>query len=368
VGAGAGAAGAEDAAASAISERGRAVGGAAGRKRRAQVAESETRDDQRRNSDRAVRRAQLVKSAAPRAVTRTRSPLSTQHRRVPARRERAPCARLCGQVAAASLPPRLRRARRPASRARGPSAMPRPRPRAVAGALTASLLAALPFRALAFDSRNVSAAQWACSPATAMAVSFAASGGPPGAVGCGAEVLWAPSQAQPTFGYAAADASGLYTLLLLDRDAPNAAEPVRSPLIHMALADVPGGQLGAAAVTTWRSLFPFSGPRPPAGTLCHRYYFQLYEQSPAVAPQLNVTAVGRFSFNFPAWADANNLTRVPGALTYFQTQNDTFRVGPCAAEPSPAPQSGAAPALPATGAALALALAAAAALATGRAA
>ena len=53
----------------------------------------------------------------------------------------------------------------------------------------------------AFDSRNVSAEQWACAPSTALSVSFAASGGPPDAVGCGAEVLWLASQTQPALGY-----------------------------------------------------------------------------------------------------------------------------------------------------------------------
>lgn len=214
--------------------------------------------------------------------------------------------------------------------------------------------------ALGFDSRNISDAQWACSPTTAMSVSFAASGGP-AAVACGTEVLWAPSQTQPAFAYAFANASALYTLLVLDRDAPNAAEPIRSPLIHMVYADVPGVQLAAGAVTTSTMLFPYSGPRPPAGTFCHRYYVQLYAQADGVSPQLNVDVVGRFTFDFPTWAGQWNLSRVDSAVNFFQTQNDTFRVGPCAG-PSPGPQSGAVPAA-ALGSALALALAAAAAVA-----
>ena len=111
-------------------------------------------------------------------------------------------------------------------------------------ALLLALAAAAP-PCRAFDSRNVSAAMWACSAPGALSASFAASGGPPDAVGCGAEVLWLASQTMPALAYAAADLQAAYTILLLDRDAPNAAAPVRSPLIHMALADVAGQDLAA---------------------------------------------------------------------------------------------------------------------------
>jgi phosphatidylethanolamine-binding protein (PEBP) family uncharacterized protein len=205
--------------------------------------------------------------------------------------------------------------------------------------LVAALLA--PPAARAFDSRNVSAEQFACDAAGALTASFAASGGPPDAVGCGAEVLWLASQTMPLIGYGAADAQALYTLLLLDRDAPNAVAPIRSPLIHMAIADIPGADLAGNRVSnaSGRALFPYSGPRPPAGSLCHRYYFELYSQNPAVPVELNVSAIGRYAFDFPTWADASSLTRVAAAVSFFQTQNDTFRTGPCGA--APPSQSGA---------------------------
>jgi phosphatidylethanolamine-binding protein (PEBP) family uncharacterized protein len=226
--------------------------------------------------------------------------------------------------------------------------------RAAAAIAAASAAAAT---ASAFDSRNVSAEQWVCSEETALSVSFDASGGPD-AVGCGAEVLWLASQTQPAFAYSAANTASLYTLLVLDRDAPNAAAPIRSPLIHMALADVDGAELAAGRFSNVRAMFPYAGPRPPAGSLCHRYYVQLYEQDAGVSPELNVSAIGRFSFDFVTWSAENSLTRIPEALAYFQTQNDTARTGPCGAPVSPSaapsPTRSAAPA-PAT---LAAALAA----------
>jgi len=107
----------------------------------------------------------------------------------------------------------------------------------------------------------------------------------------------------------------------------------------MALADVTGAELAGGRVTnaSGRALFPYSGPRPPAGSLCHRYYLELYEQSDTIV-ELNVSAVGRFSFDFPTWAALNGLTRMADATTFFQTQNDTFRTDACAGQPA---QSGA---------------------------
>lgn len=200
-----------------------------------------------------------------------------------------------------------------------------------------SSLAFLASSAAAFDSRNISSEQWDCSSATALSATFAASGGPTGAVGCGTEVLWLASQTMPALRYAPAAEQPLelYTVLMLDRDAPNAAAPIRSPLIHMALADVSGAELSAGRVTnaSGRALFAYSGPRPPAGSLCHRYYLQLYLQSETPVT-LNVSLVGRFSFDFPTWATQNGLTRIADAVSYFQTQNDTFRTGACAGQPA----------------------------------
>jgi phosphatidylethanolamine-binding protein (PEBP) family uncharacterized protein len=189
--------------------------------------------------------------------------------------------------------------------------------------------------AAAFDSRNISAEQWDCSSATALAATFAASGGPTGAVGCGTEVLWLASQTMPALRFSPVDPLDFFTVLMLDRDAPNAAAPIRSPLIHMAIADVSGAELSAGRVTnaSGRALFAYSGPRPPAGSLCHRYYFQLYLQSETTVT-LNVSLVGRYSFDFPTWATQNGLTRIAGAVSYFQTQNDTFRTGACAGQPA----------------------------------
>jgi hypothetical protein len=213
-------------------------------------------------------------------------------------------------------------------------------------------LIALPLLASAqpwpFDSRNLTAADWACATPQLLPLSFALVPSYPGpaSVSCGTEVLWNSSTSQgassrPTIVFPPADPTLLYTLLVLDRDATSAALPVRSPLIHGAYVNVPGNMLqstpgfGPASSGSAVALFGYSGPMPPSGTLCHRYYTFLYSQTAGQTPALNVTQVGRFNFNFPEWANANGLTRV--ASNFWNTQNAGARTGPCDSAPSASP-------------------------------
>jgi phosphatidylethanolamine-binding protein (PEBP) family uncharacterized protein len=208
-----------------------------------------------------------------------------------------------------------------------------------------------------WDSRNVSDSAWACSDNTtsALTLDFSASGG--GFVAaCGMEVLQGPSQTQPTISLPAAQlTASRYTLLAIDRDAPNAAGPTRSPLRHMALLSVPRAALqagvGSAAAAAQGSM-GFSGPQPPAGSGCHRYYVQVYAEAEGVAPQ--AFAPSRFLWNFTQWAANSSLALVGG--THFRTQSSASRVADCDGRPLAPPPPGGAPA-PLSSAALAAAIA-----------
>ena len=186
-----------------------------------------------------------------------------------------------------------------------------------------------------WDSRNVSAAEWVCSVAGALTVQFSS-----GPVVCGTEVLIADTATQPTIALPSANSAALYTVLVVDRDASSPWLPVNSPLRHMALSSVPGALLAAgisSAAAAGAPLFPYSGPRPPAGSACHRYYVQVYEQTPGVIPSIaNIS--NRLTWNFPEWARNESLTKV--AVNVWRTQNAASRTGPCNAfsmSPTPSP-------------------------------
>lgn len=179
-------------------------------------------------------------------------------------------------------------------------------------------------RVSAWDSRNVSEAEWACNgPAVGLQVAFGDL-----AVICSTEVLQDASQLQPVITYynASADPATLYTVIIVDRDAPSASNPVRSPLRHYAAASIPSTVLAAGAGPSVTALFNYSGPQPPVGSLCHRYYVMLYSQAAGVVPILADPTV-RTLWDFPAWAANFSLTKI--AVNYWETQNLSARTAPC---------------------------------------
>jgi len=200
----------------------------------------------------------------------------------------------------------------------------------------------------AFDSRNISESAWFCN-ATAASVTLQFAG-PPLARICGAEVPQPATAKMPTLTlseYAPPASNATVTVLIVDRDAPSAAQPIRSPLRHMALSRVPAAllleglnQSSLAAAPGVVSFFGYSGPQPPNGSLCHRYYVYVYAENASLpAPQLNISAGGgRYTWDFLEWSQSQNLTTI--AVGMWRTQNFAAEVGPC--DPAPAPDGGSA--------------------------
>ena len=182
------------------------------------------------------------------------------------------------------------------------------------------------------NGQNISDSEWKCDSNVTVVFGDGTN------VTCGTEVLQGVTSIMPRLTLPSANLSSLYSVIVIDRDAPNASAPIRSPLRHMTLSNVSGSLLYSgldwatqASSPSIAVMFNYSGPQPPAGSLCHRYYVQVYMQTEGIYPTLNTTS--RYSWNFPAWAAQNNLTKV--ACNYWQTQNAGSYVSPCAgASPS----------------------------------
>ena len=175
-----------------------------------------------------------------------------------------------------------------------------------------------------WDSRNISDQEWVCDESPAgLHVDFGTL-----RIKCGTEVLQDVSQVQPIISFynSSDDSSTLYTLIIVDRDASSAANPTRSPLRHYAAGNIPAALLAAGAGAGVCAWFNYSGPQPPAGTLCHRYYVMLYRQRPGVTPTLE-EPTNRLLWDFPVWAANNSLTKV--SVDFWMTQNLSFRTAPC---------------------------------------
>lgn len=182
--------------------------------------------------------------------------------------------------------------------------------------------------------------EWLCTYANAstrLDVSFAQSGGPP-VVTCGfPEVLQNASTAgvnaadgfAPTFTFASADDSKLYTLLVADRDAQSAANPWQAPVKHYADGNLPASALraGYGAGGTSALWFNYAGPRPPAWSGCHRYYAMLYEQAGELSAA-SLPDTGRTNWDFVSFASAAGLRKV--AVNFWMSQDLSNRTQPCA--------------------------------------
>ncbi|KAL4458023.1 hypothetical protein ABPG75_012888 [Micractinium tetrahymenae] len=77
---------------------------------------------------------------------------------------------------------------------------------------------------------------------------------------------------------AVSGSAAYYTLLTLDPDAPDPANPTRRSILHWLVTNIPAD---SADITLGDVVSAWRGPNPPTGT--HRYVFLLYEQ-PAADP------------------------------------------------------------------------------------
>ena len=192
-----------------------------------------------------------------------------------------------------------------------------------------------------FDSRDIKPSEWVCG--TTLSATFT-----DGTIAdCNSEVLRPIALTMPTifFFNSSAAPSTTYTLLIIDRDAPNATVPLRGPLRHAAFSHlsqrilrsgINWSTLNNSSNDSAIALFNYSGPGPSVGSGCHRYYIMLYSEA-IDTPLPFLYDPSRYSMNFPLFASNFSLTKIASATTYWRTQNFEERIGPCETTPSSTP-------------------------------
>ena len=113
-----------------------------------------------------------------------------------------------------------------------------------------------------------------------------------------------PAQASqiPTVVITDASPSDLFTLFVVDPDAPDPSNPTRAQILHALITNIPGGDVPRGTVVT-----PYRGPAPPSGV--HRYTFLLYKQ-PGNRIEIqdpSTGAAGRSYFNVANFANGIRL-------------------------------------------------------------
>ncbi|KAK8488225.1 hypothetical protein V6N13_120032 [Hibiscus sabdariffa] len=109
--------------------------------------------------------------------------------------------------------------------------------------------------------------------------------------------------------------SELYTLVMVDPDAPSPSEPRFREWLHWIVVDIPEGH----DATKGRELVAYMGPQPPTGI--HRYILALFKQEGALEGRVQVPDV-RANFSTRRFAAQNRLG-LPVAAVYFNSQKES---------------------------------------------
>nr|AHY23236.1 flowering locus T [Agapanthus praecox subsp. orientalis] len=107
--------------------------------------------------------------------------------------------------------------------------------------------------------------------------------------------------------------SELYTLVMIDPDAPSPSDPTMREWVHWVVVNIPGG----TDPSQGQEVVPYMGPRPPLGI--HRYVLVLFRQKaglPVITPPES-----RANFNTRYFAARYDLG-LPVATVYFNAQKE----------------------------------------------
>ncbi|KAJ4837744.1 hypothetical protein Tsubulata_015337 [Turnera subulata] len=107
----------------------------------------------------------------------------------------------------------------------------------------------------------------------------------------------------------------LYTLVMVDPDAPSPSDPTYREWLHWIVVDIPE----KSDATKGFELVPYMGPQPPSGT--HRYVFALFKQRGAFLGGRRAPDA-RVNFSTRQFAAQNELG-IPVAALYFNSQKET---------------------------------------------
>ncbi|XP_018416343.1 PREDICTED: phosphatidylethanolamine-binding protein 4 [Nanorana parkeri] len=127
-------------------------------------------------------------------------------------------------------------------------------------------------------------------------------------------------QGSPWIRYSHAEPEKLYTLIMVDPDAPSRSNPIHRFWRHWLITDIPGDVLLQGKVVTGTVTSPYYPPSPPAHTGYHRYQFMLYVQQPGISPSILHSERSLGPWDLYAFVHRCRLGD-PVATTQFMTRN-----------------------------------------------
>lgn len=125
---------------------------------------------------------------------------------------------------------------------------------------------------------------------------------------------------QPKFCFGAKPEK-LYTLVMVDPDAPSRKDHNLREILHFMVSNIPGKQ-----VEKGDTLAEYIGSGPPQGTGLHRYIFLVYEQKGKLESTMKIPKTsrnGRMNFSIRKFAKEHDLGE-PIAANFYQAQYDDY--------------------------------------------
>lgn len=126
---------------------------------------------------------------------------------------------------------------------------------------------------------------------------------------------------EPKISYNAA-ADQLYTLAMVDPDAPSRNDPKMREVLHFLVANIPGTDIDKGD-----RLADYIGSGPPQGTGLHRYVFLVYQQKNGkLNSEMKIpktSRAGRVNFSIRNFAKDHKLGE-PVAGNFYQAQYDSY--------------------------------------------
>ncbi|XP_017967817.1 protein D3 [Drosophila navojoa] len=123
---------------------------------------------------------------------------------------------------------------------------------------------------------------------------------------------------QPTVSWDA-EAGALYTLLMVDPDAPSRSDPTMREVLHWAVINIPGNNVANGQV-----LAEYVGAGPAQGSGLHRYVFFVFKQNDKITSDKFIsktTLEGRLNVKIRDYVAKYNFG-IPVAGNFFQAQYD----------------------------------------------
>jgi phosphatidylethanolamine-binding protein (PEBP) family uncharacterized protein len=90
------------------------------------------------------------------------------------------------------------------------------------------------------------------------------------------------------------DSKKLYTIMIIDEDAPSKTNPINKYMIHLLV------------INNKTTIFDYKPPNPPINSGPHRYHVMVYEQ-PNIIDEYNIKLVSRPKFNLNKFVSTNML-------------------------------------------------------------